>query len=404
MSDAFETLVLASMQTFAETFGDTHGTIGVFAPGRVNLIGEHTDYNDGFVLPFALPFRTVVVGRRLPANSASNKTVIVSTSQSEQVHEFTIDSSLAKGHGPQWADYVKGVLFHYLQDLPQGLAFQAVIASNVPIGSGLSSSAALEVAVGTFVEALCGLRHITGVEKALRCQRAEHTFADTPCGIMDQYISANGKKGSLLLIDCRSQEYELVPFGGSNSGAPVCLVVNSNVKHTLSGSEYPDRVKQCHGAATLMGIRALRDGSAELLQQHAESLSALELKRARHCIGEDARTLAAIKALAVGDFESVGKHMTASHISLRDDFEVSCKELDILVDIALGCEGVYGSRMTGGGFGGCTVTLVKREHAGALKDAIQRQYFEKTGLRCECYEAEPDEGAGLVDLGALPVR
>ena len=250
--------------------------------------------------------------------------------------------------------------------------------------------------MATFLEKIACITSVTPVNKALRCQKAEHTFADTPCGIMDQYISAMGCEKNLLLIDCRSREYKLVPFASSDN-APVMVVTNSNVKHQLSGSEYPDRVRQCKEAVAIIkkshkSVMALRDCTMEMLDSVKAQLPAVCYNRARHCIKEDARTLATVKALEAGDYVSVGKYMTQSHRSLQEDFEVSCTELDTLVDLALAVDGVYGSRMTGGGFGGCTVTLVKRGSVEVLIKALE------TGFPlCECYSAVPSAGAGVAD-------
>jgi len=378
-----------ALASFKANFGGEPDVIS-YAPGRVNLIGEHTDYNDGFVLPFALPFRTYVVGSVVKGTNKS--TFITCTLAEGSQASFEISDKLGKGT-PSWANYVKGTIFQYLKDLPPGIAFNAVIASDVPIGSGLSSSASLEVAVATFLEQAVGLSSISKVEKALRCQKAEHTFADTPCGIMDQYVSAMGQVNNLLLIDCRSNEYKLVPVKG-DANAPVILVTNSNVKHTLSGSEYPDRVRQCKEAVASIkkrypAIKALRDCTMEMLNAVKSSIPAVNYNRARHCIKEDERTQKAVEALQAGDYVSVGKFMTESHRSLQHDYEVSCAELDQLVDLALEVDGVYGSRMTGGGFGGCTVTLVKKSSVAALKEHLKKNY-----PLCECYEAVPSAGAG----------
>ena len=230
---------------------------------------------------------------------------------------------------PIWANYVKGAIFQYLPDLPPDAAINLVLISTVPMGAGLSSSAALEVAVATFLETLFGISNVTGVEKALRCQKAEHEWADTPCGIMDQYISAMGKEGNLLLIDCRSKEFQLVPFGtGGSQQQPVIIVTNSNVKHTLSGSEYPDRVRQCREAVAVLQrkhpeVKALRDATLEMVEEARVDMDVLCYQRARHSVSEDRRTLTAVKLLTEGDFPGVGKQMTGSHISLRDDFQVS---------------------------------------------------------------------------------
>lgn len=401
-----------AIKTYQQKFGSLPTTV-VKAPGRVNLIGEHTDYNDGFVLPFALPFVTVMVG----SITKNPQTRIYSCNMGEEMNNdkvsyindgvvsFTIDSRLKK-EKPVWANYIKGTIYQYLQDLPQPFAFNAVIASNVPIGSGLSSSASLEVATATFLEELLKITHVDGVQKALRCQKAEHTFADTPCGIMDQYISSMGKVGNLLLIDCRSKDYKLVPFGEGHD-TPVVVITNSNVKHTLSGSEYPDRVKQCKAAVAALvkkghKVEALRDATIEMLQDVKSTLGSTEYKRAKHCIGEDLRTLATVEALGKSDYIIVGKKMTESHVSLQFDFEVSCTELDLLVQYALEVPGVYGSRMTGGGFGGCTVSLVKAEAVEAFKDHVLKKYVTATGTVCDFYEATPSDGANVIDISKLP--
>ena len=243
--------------------------------------GEHTDYNDGFVLPFALPFKTVVVG----SFSTAAQSKVTSCSMSKkgsppEVHSFTIDKDLCKGE-PTWVNYVKGTIFQYLADLPSPLSINICIASNVPLGSGLSSSASLEVAIATFLEQLCSL-DTPGVTKALRCQKAEHDFADTPCGVMDQYISAMGKRGNLLLIDCRSNDYTLIPFGNSSGSSthskrpPVMLITNSNVKHSLADSQYPVRVKQCQEAVRVLSqkfphIKSLRDATYVLSITYAQN-------------------------------------------------------------------------------------------------------------------------------------
>lgn len=257
------------------------------------------------------------------------------------------------------------------------------------------------VATATFLEGLFNLRP-DGVQKALRCQKAEHTFADTPCGIMDQYISAMGKAGNLLLIDCNTNSFQLVPFG-KGEDTPLILVTNSNVKHQLSGSEYPDRVKQCQSAVQILKtkypqVNALRDATMEMLDSLKSEMEDVVYRRARHVIDENERTLATVKALESRNYEEAGKYMTQSHNSLRDDYEVSCEELDFLVKVALHIPGVYGSRMTGGGFGGCTVTLVAKSAVKELEKALRENYFKQYHLRCECYEAVPCDGARFLDV------
>ncbi len=466
-----------AVSRFEEEYGRAP-RIAVFAPGRVNLIGEHTDYNDGYVLPFALPFRTIIVGDFVPPSSLSRLSSIVSCNISnpkECSATFTIDENLTKGE-PKWSNYVRGTVKQYVNDLPKDAAFQAVVISDVPIGSGLSSSASLEVATATFLEDLYNIKLAGGgVEKALRCQKAEHTFADMPCGIMDQYCSAMGQQGSLLLLDCRSYEFQLVKINSKvtvddarkDTKMPSIVICNSNVKHSLSGSEYPDRVRQCKEAVLGLQskypeIKALRDATIEQLDsiEHAKHddntiridssskhekyshssdvptdkkvnlkqkvkikkkissfhsakevdheakdnhnhhiLSEVAYRRAHHCITEDIRTIQTAKSLENGDFITAGKLMTQSHLSLQHDFEVSCDELDLLVSIAVDVPGVYGSRMTGGGFGGCTVTLVETEKIQDLTNTLKESY-----PACECYIATPSSGAGILDLSsALPV-
>lgn len=456
-----------AVSRFEEEFGRSP-RVAVFAPGRVNLIGEHVDYNDGFVLPFALPFRTIVCGDF--AAGGTSRVVSCNISSAESSSSFKINASLSKGE-PTWANYVKGTVAQYLNDLPAGAAFEAVVVSDVPIGSGLSSSASLEVATATFLEELYDLKINDGVTKALRCQKAEHTFADMPCGIMDQYCSALGQEGNLLLLDCRTNTFDLVGINScaaGNTDMPAIVVCNSNVKHSLSGSEYPDRVRQCKEAVEALQkkyprIKALRDATLEQLdsldhgeeeeeEEHATNgssnkkpkkhttavpkdgkvthvgtktktakysaetghkidgkhavkpkkkvkqkeheLSELGYRRAHHCITEDMRTTAAAKALKFGDFVTAGRLMTQSHLSLQHDYEVSCNELDLLVHAALEVPGVYGSRMTGGGFGGCTVSLVAADQVEELIKHLQQVY-----PACECYVATPSAGAGTLDLG-----
>lgn len=417
-------------------------TVGVFAPGRVNLIGEHVDYVHGFVMPFCLPFRTIIVGCKAPPSAAGRSTIVTCNICGDDSRtSFTIDDSLCKGQ-PAWANYVKGTIAQYLADLPTGCAFNCTIYSDVPIGAGLSSSAALEVATATFLEQLYSIptadKQKSGVRKALRCQQAEHTFADMPCGVMDQYVSALGQANNLLLLDCRTNTFELITMGGEPADKPVLLVCNSNVKHTLSGSEYPDRVRQCAEALSCIQrmhpeVQSLRDATLEQLQeansaghrsevpvdQHllramkrkqkrstndlrederkeAESgLSRAAYTRAHHVITENIRTLDAVDAILVGDYEKVGVAMTASHRSLQFDFEVSCEELDLLVRSALQVEGVFGSRMTGGGFGGCTVTLVNAAAVEMLVQVLQHNY-----PLCECFIVQPSAGAGTLDLAS----
>ncbi|NXI99728.1 GALK1 Galactokinase, partial [Psophia crepitans] len=326
-------------------------------------------YNGGFVLPMALQLGTVLVGSPTQDGTIS---ILTTSAEADEPHRVQFPapcqgSPLSPGQ-PRWANYVKGVIQHYPGGPVPG--FSAVIASDIPLGGGLSSSAALEVATYTFLQQLCPDDGDL-VAKALVCQKAEHTFAGMPCGIMDQFISVMGKEGHALLIDCRSLETILVPLTDANLAV---LITNSNVRHTLTGSEYTTRRRQCEEAAAALCKASLRDATMAELEASRDRLGKELYQRARHVISEIARTSQAAQALQDRDYKTFGRLMVESHNSLRDDFEVSCPELDELVAAALEVDGVYGSRMTGGGFGGCTVTLLEAEAAERAQHHIKEKY------------------------------
>ncbi|MFA7236665.1 MAG: galactokinase, partial [Phycisphaeraceae bacterium] len=359
------------------------------APGRVNLIGEHTDYNDGFVMPLAIERRTVIVA----APNHSPRCRIVAADLDEEMHTFRLDD-IAPGK-TQWANYVKGVFSLFHRNGHQLPGVDAVITSNVPLGGGLSSSAALEVAVASLLEQLLEIK-LDPTRKALWCQAAEHEFAGMPCGIMDQFISAMGVRDHALLIDCRSYQTRLVKLADPHV---TVLITNSNVKHELTGSEYPARRKQCEAAAKLLGsqfpgVKALRDADMLMLDAARSKMDDVTFRRARHVIGENQRTLLAADALDAGDYAQVGQLMLESHRFLRDDFEVSTPELDALVELAMMVPGVFGSRMTGGGFGGCTVTLVQTHAVPKLIDHLMAEYPRHSGGKAPtCFTTRPAQGA-----------
>lgn len=373
-----ETMVNQAKNLFRETFGKDP-IVGGVAPGRVNLIGEHTDYNMGFVFPMALPLVTVVVGVR-----TENKTCRVISTQGKEVVEFSLDS-LEPGE-PAWANYFKGVVHHF--HAPQALTgFDAAVVGSVPLGGGVSSSASLEVATYTFLEELTGERAVSDQKKALACQAAEHSHAGMPCGIMDQFISVMGKPGSAVLIDCGALDAKMVPLSDPSLAV---LIANSNVKHQLTGSEYPARRAACLDSAKLLDRPSLREVSMEMLEENRDKFSEEEtFRRVRHVVSEISRTQEAAKSLERGDYEAFGRMMVESHNSLRDDFEVSCSELDQLVDAAVEVPGVFGSRMTGGGFGGCTVTLLKQESVQSCIDHMSEKYSGTATF----YVCKPSEGA-----------
>ncbi|XP_028331253.1 galactokinase [Gouania willdenowi] len=374
---------------YGEVFGGGAPQVAACAPGRVNLIGEHTDYNQGLVLPMALPLVTVVVGSQ---NPGMDVTVVTARKDADKPHrvDFSLPSngaSLPPG-SPQWANYVKGVIQHYRGRPLQG--FKAVIASSVPLGGGLSSSASLEVAFYTFLQQLIP-DDGDQVSKAVACQQAEHTHAGVPCGIMDQFVSVLGQEGHALLIDCRSLEATPVPLADPNL---VILITNSNVKHSLAGSEYPLRRRQCEEAASILQRDSLRDATMDQLREAKGRMDEVIYKRARHVIEEIQRTVQAVDALRKGAYKEFGKLMVESHNSLRDLYQVSCRELDQLVSAVLEVDGVFGSRMTGGGFGGCTVTLLQAHAVDRAILHIQEHYSGTATF----YITTPSEGARALAL------
>ena len=364
----------------------------VAAPGRVNIIGEHTDYNDGFVLPMAIERYTVIAAGR-PAKD-TKQIQLRSTCEDKPV---TIDLARPLKPFPKgaWANYPTGVIAGFLACGLNPGGFDALIHSNVPLGGGLSSSAALEVATATLLETITG-KKLDPVEKALLCQKAEHDYAGMPCGIMDQFISVMGRENQVLLLDCRSRKPELVPM---TDASVAVLIINTNVKHELTGSEYPARRKQCETAAKILGVPSLRDATPEALELAKGRMDEVVFRRARHVIGEIERTVHAAEGVRASNWPAVGQLMYASHASLRDDYEVSCHELDAVVEIAeaIGIPGgVYGCRMTGGGFGGCAVALVKSDAVVAISKKIAAAYKKKTGIEATIFVSRPAAGATVI--------
>ncbi len=367
---------------------DADAALTAAAPGRVNLIGEHIDYCDGFVLPFAIE-RYIVIA----AAENGTREARIGTSCEGIV---TLDLTKRKEPGvPKWANYLRGVIRGF-QDRGHTIpGFDAYIVSSVPLGAGLSSSAALECAMATLLEGLLDTVLDTR-EKALLAQRAEHDFAGVPCGIMDQFASAFGKVNQLVLIDCRSGEPEMVPF--ENPDLTV-LISNTTVHHELSDGGYAARRKNTEDGLAVIGKDSWRDVTMDEVEAAWDRLGDPVNRRSRHVVGEIARTISAAKALKENDFETLGPLMSASHDSLRDDFEVSCKELDILVDIARGIGregGVIGARMTGGGFGGSTVTLCESDKAAAIAATLAGEYKKATGIDAQIFASRPAEGAHLL--------
>ncbi|MEX2212631.1 MAG: galactokinase [Phycisphaeraceae bacterium] len=376
----------------------------VASPGRVNLIGEHVDYNDGFVLPMAIE-RYVVIAAAPPSTSdasrdgasAGHRVRLASTRQ-EQVIAIDLDEPMRPGE-PAWGNYARGVIAGFQDRGAKVSSFDALIAADLPTGGGLSSSAALEVALATLLEVMTGLK-LEPRDKALLCQHAEHTFAGVPCGIMDQFACALGRKDHLLLLDCRSLAVEFVPF---RDPQVTVLVIDSKVKHELSGGEYARRRRDCEAATAKLGVSSLRDLSIESFEACVNKLSEIQQKRARHVVSEIQRTQDAVAAIRKSDWGRVGELMYESHRSLRDDYEVSCAELDVIVDLARGHnetqnDAVFGCRMTGGGFGGCAVCLVRTAGTEAVSEHIAAEYERRTGVRPAIFSTHPADGAKLLSV------
>jgi galactokinase len=384
-----ESLVASAAARFEQQYRRQPRWI-VAAPGRVNIIGEHVDYNDGFVLPMAIERYCVIA-----AGDNDHGTAIVFSVAADEEVAISLNAPHRHAMPGHWSNYIAGVIGGFAERGIRPEGFQAVIESSVPYGGGLSSSASLEVATATLLETMTGTI-LEPVEKPLLCQKAEHEYAGVPCGIMDQFASVMGQAGHLMLLDCRSQQIEQIPF--TNPTITV-LIINTNVKHELSGGAYAERRSQCESAARKLGVRSLRDATLAQLESQCERLEPVEFRRARHAISEIERTAAAAEAIKAGDWRRVGRQMYASHDSLRDDYEVSCTELDLLVNLFRELDsqsGIIGSRMTGGGFGGCTVSLVETAKVDDVAQNVAQSYRTQTGIEPAVLTSRPARGAHVV--------
>lgn len=357
------------------------------APGRVNLIGEHTDYNAGFVMPMAIGFYTWV-----GAGKRDDRILEVYSEHFNEKVALSLDA-LSGAPRKHWSDFVRGVAA-VMQEAGYGLSgANLVIYGEVPLGAGLSSSASLEVSLALALTAVARI-DVPRLNLVKLCQAAEHKYVGTRCGIMDQFVTGFGAAGHALMLDCRSLEYQLLPIPPD-----IRLVVcNSMVRHELASGEYNRRRADCEEGVRLLqpflrGIRALRDISRDELEKYKDALPNEVYRHCRHVVSENQRVVAAAVALKSRHPEEFGRLMYSSHASLRDDYEVSCKELDLLVDLASSSEGVYGARMTGGGFGGCTVNLVRSECVTGFQTRIARTYADATGIIPEIYVCESAQGA-----------
>jgi galactokinase len=357
------------------------------APGRVNLIGEHTDYNDGFVLPSAIGFFT-----RAAISPRPDRKLVIRSAEFEKSFEVDAQSLPAVKLGA-WSDYVIGVAHELARAGCRLTGADLLVNGEVPIGSGLSSSAALEVA------SALALLSLTDSELPLKqiarlCQRAENEFIGARVGIMDQFVSCLGQEGHAVLLDCRSLEFELVPIPETVR----FVICNTMVKHEHSGGEYNQRRRECEQGVEILsrfypGLSALRDVSLEQLRSKSKDMPAVIYKRCLHVVEENDRVIRTARLFRASDLTAVGNLMRESHVSMRDLYEISCRELDLMVESAEGLPGYYGGRMTGGGFGGCTVNLVASAQAEAFREKIAARYRQQTGINPEIYICSPATGA-----------
>ena len=377
---------------FAELFGDSEGARFYFSPGRVNLIGEHTDYNGGHVFPCALTLGTYGAARKREDNKIHFYSMNLN---SFGVVEASLDD-LTNKKEYNWANYPLGVVWAFKEKghtITSG--FDMVIWGNIPNGSGLSSSASLEVLTGVILTDLFEIKDLSMTDLALIGQYSENNFNGCNCGIMDQFAVAMGKKDHAIFLDTSDLSYEYAPC--ILDGAKI-VITNSKVKHSLVDSAYNDRRNECAAALKALqselDIQALGDLTPEEFEAHKSLIKdEIQLQRAKHAVYENQRTIDAVTALKAGDIERFGKLMNQSHISLRDDYDVSCEEIDILVDLAWKIPGVLGSRITGGGFGGCTVSIVKDESVDTFIETIGKTYLEKVGHEAEFYTVDIGDGA-----------
>ncbi len=373
---------------FEEYFGQKPHVVAA-APGRVNLIGEHTDYNEGFVLPMAL--NNVNVVAIAPAQGGKHRWI---GGLGDPMEEFTVEEVAEVGE-PFWSNYIRGIICMLKRRGVEVPAVDILVDSNVPRGGGLSSSAAFEMSVCIALAELCGVE-ISAKDRALMGQATEHEFANVPCGIMDQFISANGQEDNAIMLDCKDLSYQLIPMTDPEVSV---LVVDSSVKHSLADGGYTARRKNCEDACEILGVKSLREATLAMLEEKKTELGDLCYRRARHVVGENARVHQFAEALSKGDWESAGVAMRGSHASLRDDFEVSCAEVDTLVSLCdelADAEAIYGARMTGGGFGGCIVALVKSEAVERVGQELIERYREALGIETAYLVTRAGAGARIL--------
>ena len=380
----------AVKRAFARMYGrEAQGVVR--APGRVNLIGEHTDYNDGFVLPIAIERHTLAAWAK-----RDERGVHFASTASEAGASVDLDGEITPGE-PAWANYCKGVAAGLVAAGQALCGCEILFDTTVPLGGGLSSSASLTVSTAwALLAAAGGLGRAADGDLAEICRTAEHRFAGAPVGIMDQSIAIMGREGRALLLDCRSGKARQIPFDDPDRAL---LVVDTQVKHDIADGGYAARRDQCYSAAKKLGVAMLRDADEPILTgaMSAGALNETESRRARHVIGEIARTLDGVAALEADDYRRFGQRMYESHASLRDDYEISCEELDEVVALAERCPGVYGARMTGGGFGGCAIILVQTAQAEAVAKTVRSGFEARFAQTCPIFATRAAAGASVLE-------
>ncbi|MBE5898514.1 MAG: galactokinase [Lachnospiraceae bacterium] len=379
-------------EKFIELYGEGGDIREYFSPGRVNLIGEHTDYNGGHVFPCALTIGTYGIMRR-----RTDKVMKFSSANIRSGSVVTVDlSDISYKKKYNWANYPLGIVWAFKEkgiELESG--FEMIIWGNIPNGSGLSSSASIEVLMGKMLQDQYSIKSLSMLDLALIGQYSENNFNGCNCGIMDQFAVAMGKKDNAMFLDTSDLSYQYAKISLPDEKI---VIINSKVKHSLVDSAYNERREQCAKALEqlqkVVDIKTLGDLDIETFEANKSAISdEIVRKRAKHAVYENQRTIRAVEALKRNDVEQFGKLMNESHISLRDDYEVSCKEIDILVELAWETDGVIGSRITGGGFGGCTVSIVRNDAVDVLKEHVEKEYEKKTGLKPEIYIVDIGDGA-----------
>lgn len=397
MSGVTDPVLSRALSAFTDRFGGAPRW-GASAPGRVNLIGEHTDYNSGLVMPFAIERRCVVVAA--PASDAGVSRLF----SAELDDAIVLDLRAVLRPMPHreartplgaFAGYAAGVLAQFQKQRGGGLEnIDVAIASNVPLGGGVSSSAALEVALSRVAEQAYGIE-LDPLERALLCRRADHEFVGVPCGIMDQLASSAARAGSVMLIDCRDNSFEQLP--APRPGQAEFMVIDTRTRHSHASGEYGARAAACRAAAAALGVPTLREATEPLLNRHAQALSEDQRRLARHVVRENARVFAAAEALRLADFVRLGRLMNESHDSLRDDYRVSSPELDLVACTCRALPGVYGARMTGGGFGGCAIALARPGAAAELTARLLPLYKRTFGIDCGVFTTAAADGARTLE-------